>query len=370
MADNLITKRVAPGVARVSQRGTAHDIGATRRLDVGAESRVWAATTDSAFQLGQRKEYSTRDGLPRAIDSITKGHARFALADGRGVSLYAKRKGWRRLDDGIESDGLWWPLMTSDRTILALSDRGVWRLDDDEKTRFGWDAIDPPAACADPSLVEPSLGEELTKCATTNLVEAPDGSVWLGFRTQTHDAAFGGGLRRFDGLVWTDAPDPLDGELHAVTHLASYPGGPVWVLLVPQRTDRPSAGAYGRAQLARWDGAAWTRYELPSELQAGERSQPRELVAGPDGVVWLSRPLASFDGDTWRRYDTPARPRSKRPRVEDLSIGPDGSAWMVVRDNTKRKTTRPDGIYILDPERAKSTRDLTAVLLAATPDPA
>ncbi len=60
---------------------------------------------------------------------------------------------------------------------------------------------------------------------------------------------------------------------------------------------------------------------------------------------------------------------SKKPRVQDLSIAPDGSAWMVVRDTVKYDTTRPDGIYVLDPDRAKSTREVAAVVVSAAPDP-
>ncbi len=347
-ADNLIIKRVAPGVARVSARGTKHDLDAVHHLDVSPDDRVWAATRDAAFQLGQRREYRVGPGLPWAIGQITARPAGWVLTTASGVWRFEEDRGWKRLSEEAGRNDLWWPMMTTDGAVWALSMRGPSRLDGDGWTRFGWDIANPPAECLDS--VHPL---EQSDCTLTHLAEAPDGSVWLGFHTRPWESRIGGGLSRFDGKAWIDAPDPLDGEPFAVTHLTSYPGGPVWAMLVPRRADKPLAGAYGRAQLARWDGQAWTRSDLPTDLQAGRRSQPRELVAGPDGTVWLSRPLASFDGETWRRYDTPSRSSSKKPRVRDLSIAPDGSAWMVVRDTVKWKTTRPDGIYILDPERAK-----------------
>ena len=74
--------------------------------------------------------------------------------------------------------------------------------------------------------------------------------------------------------------------------------------------------------------------------------------ASPDGSVWLPDPLVRFDGEAWVVYDVPGRARSRRSMLTDLSVAPDGSAWMVVRQETGPNATRPDGIYILDPDRA------------------
>ncbi|MFV2064385.1 MAG: hypothetical protein ACC726_12880 [Chloroflexota bacterium] len=372
-ADNLITERVAPGIARVSELGTNQDFERVRSLDVSPEGRVWAATRDSTFQLGRRAEFGIFDGLPERVGSITasprspelpdhedgQAHKARALVDGSGVSILQRNHGWKRALGGNSSKGFTWLLMAMDGTIWVRSESNVIRLDGTGKLRFGWDVIGPPIGCMTQSNDDPKLD-----CTTTRMVEVPDGGVWLGFASSTPESPLAGGLRLFDGEVWAEAPDPLGGEPFAVTQLTAYQGGDVWVLIVPEDAEDPGQGAYDRAELARWDGETWARYELPPDLQEEDGGDPRELVAGPDGTVWLSRPLASFDGETWRDYDTPARAASKRPRVQDLSIAPDGSAWMVVRDANRPGRTRPDGIYILDPARAKPTKETMAAGVA------
>ncbi|CAN5816656.1 hypothetical protein BH23CHL8_BH23CHL8_03170 [soil metagenome] len=336
-ADNLIIEPVARGVARVSSRGTKHDLRAVWHLDIGPDGRAWAATRDSAYQLAQRKEHRPRDGLPSTVGGITIGPGGHALAGGSGVSLF-ERDRWRRIGDDGADDGPWSPLMTSSGTVWALSMRGPSRFHRGEWVPYGWDVIDAPAECLVP--MDPL---DRSRCDPTGLAEAPDGSVWLGFGTLDAEGTPAGGLRRLDGEAWGPVPDPMPAESFAVTHLTSYPGGPLWVLLVAER-----------AALARWDGEAWTHFELPSELGAAGRDPSTELEAGPDGTVWLSHPLVTFDGDSWRRYDIPARASSRDPRIEDLSIAPDGSAWMVVRERLEGNATRRDGIYALDPDRALS----------------
>jgi hypothetical protein len=336
-ADNLVTERVARGVARVSGRGTTHDLRAVRHLDVGPDGRVWAATRDRAFQLAQRREHGARDGLPSTLGSVTNGPDGQALAGGSSVSFF-ERDRWRRISADVADGGSWRPLMTSSGTIWALSMSGPSRFDGGEWVRYGWDALDAPASC-----LEPADPPNVSNCEPTELAEAQDGSIWLGFATLDTEGTPGGGLHRFDGQAWIPAPDPIAGEPFAATHLASNPGGPLWAMLVAERP-----------HLARWDGEAWTLFELPPTLEAEAQNPSTELVAGPDGIVWLSHPLASFDGDTWRRYDIPARASSGDLRVEDLSIAPDGRAWMVVRERVGGSATRPDAIYALDPDRARS----------------
>jgi hypothetical protein len=40
-------------------------------------------------------------------------------------------------------------------------------------------------------------------------------------------------------------------------------------------------------------------------------------------------------------------------RVSGPTIAPDGSAWLLVRDQVKFGTSTSDGIYTLDPVRAE-----------------
>jgi hypothetical protein len=133
---------------------------------------------------------------------------------------------------------------------------------------------------------------------------------------------------------------------------------------------------YQRAFIAPWDGSAWTSCAWPSwQLRERQRNQPHQMVAGSDGTIWFTEALTSFDGQSWRRYAVPGRARSEWPRVMDLAVSPEGITWIVVRDLIKFGTSRPDGIYVIDPIEAQPSMTEAARLIEATassqtdPDP-
>ena len=337
-ADGLFTERVARGVTRVRALGNAHDLQSIRHLDVGADDRVWAAAPDRAFKLSARKEYSVDGGAKlTAIETQPDGEA---LGSADGIWHFSGHVVWYRL--GAEADdGLYAPHTASDGSVWALSDRGpaVISLRDDRWAYSDWDEVGTPDGC---------LGEggQLV-CDLTPLVDAPDGSLWLGFAG--HDAGeVVGGIQRFDGEAWGPVPNPLD-HPYGVHDLASEPGGPVWAVVTPRAVTGDGAGA----QLARWDGETWMLSELLPSLADTATGQGSMLVASPEGSVWLSRPLARFDGEAWALYEAPGRSGPERSRVTDLSIASDGTAWMAVREIVGSGKTRPDGLYVLDPTQAK-----------------
>ena len=329
-ADGLFTERVAPGVWRVRGLGNAHDLRTVRHLDVSGDDRVWAAAKDRAFNLVRRTEYPLKPPSTARLTAIAAqpdGEALGTADDG----IWRFRGGYRlgtKADAGLSS-----PRTTSDGTVWAHSERGLARLDGNTWTYTDWTEVGVPDGClaADDRLV----------CDVSPITEAPDGSLWLSFGGG--DPATGpiGGIRRFDGTAWADVPGPMAGP-DDVRALASAPGGPVWALIADSGPDgKPSR------LLARWDGQAWAVTLLPSTIEPGSR-----LVASPDGSVWLPGPLARFDGEMLITYEVPGRAGPRRSLVTDLSVAPDGSAWMVVRRKTGPDATRPDDVYILDPDRA------------------
>lgn len=332
-ADGLFTERVAPGVWRVRGLGNAHDPRTVRHLDVSADDRVWAASKDRAFNLVRRTEYPLKPRSTARLTSITAqpGGEALGTADD-GIWRFSGGRVWYRL--GTKADaGLSSPHTTSDGTVWALSERGLARLDGNTWTYTDWTEIGVPDGClaADDRLV----------CDVSPVTDAPDGSLWLGFGGEGSAADPLGGIRRFDGTAWADVPGPMAGP-DDVRALTSEPGGPVWALIADSGPDGTPSPL-----LARWDGQTWAVTPVPSSIEPGS-----SLVASPDDSVWLSRPLARFDGETWTAFDVPGRAGPSRSLVTDLSVAPDGSAWMVVRRKAGPDGTRPDGIYILDPDRA------------------
>lgn len=336
-SDGLFIERVGRGVARVIALGNAHDLRSIRHLDVGADDRVWAAATDRAFKLSAGKEFDvdTATGLS-SIETQPDGDA---LGAADGIWRFNGKTVWYRLGTDVD-DGLYAPHGTADGRVWALSHRGpaVLAIRDNVWAYTSWDEVGAPDAC---------LGEggEFA-CDLTSLVDAPDGSLWLGFagREPRHVV---GGIRRFDGEAWQSVPNPVESAF-AVRGLASEADGPVWALITAQSI----TGDEARTRLARWDGQSWELFELPSSVVDAADTAASILVASPDGSAWLARPLARFDGESWAQYDVPGRSSSGRSRVTNLSMASDGTAWMVVRSTSASGKTRPDGIYVLDPGRA------------------
>ncbi len=287
-----------------------------------------------------------------SIGVVSAGPDQRASVDGTGISTFQDEP-WRRRRETDEITGLSSPLLATDGTTWALAADGVAHHDGTGWTRHAWNTVGAPPECLTQSVFGVSI-----RCSATHAIQAPDGSIWLGFGSDGIMAP--AALRRYDGESWTDVPDPFSRAPYAVTHLASYGEGPVWALAISEAADDPRQADEQRARLLRWDGTTWTAWELPTWLGTDPPDQSNELVAGPDATVWFSRPLTSFDGGTWRRFKVPSRARSGEPMIEDLSIGPGGSAWMVVRDKVKYKTTRADGIYVLDPTRARAAAEVEA----------
>ena len=353
-SDGLFIERVDRGVARVQALGNAHDLRTIRHLDVGADDRVWAAAPDRAFKLSAGKEFEV-DSATR-LSGIETQPDGGALGAADGIWYFNGKTVWRQLGTEVD-DGLYAPHGTGDGKVWALSERGhaVLFIRENSWAYTGWDEVGAPEGC---------LAEDgQLACDLTSLVDAPDGSLWLGFAGRDPGQVVGG-IRRFDGESWGPVPDPVDGA-YAVRRLASEAEGPVWALVMPQSI--ASDGAI--AQLARWDGLAWALFDLPPMVAESADDQGTELVASPDVSAWLSQPLTRFDGESWARYDIPGRSGPGQARVTDLSMASDGTAWMVVRSSSASGKTRADGIYILDPKRATPVASEAGSSVPATEEP-
>ena len=146
-----------------------------------------------------------------------------------------------------------------------------------------------------------------------DLAVGPDGALWVsgweGLQTSYYVA-------RFDDADWTTyyAMDLLG---HGVGYIAVTPDGDVW----------GDAREHG---IVRYDGETW-RYTDAEGFQA---SESRELVVGPDGVLWAVsyEGLAYLDGDRWAMHEAGLGGSA-------LAFGPDGTLWLGT----------PDGVLHLRP---------------------
>jgi hypothetical protein len=367
-ASGLVARRVAPGVGRIVERFTGRDLDDVRFLAIDQYGTPWAGTQTEAFRFDWGSRFDRGDGLPRRLTGLTPGDDARILAEGWGPLAVFHRGHWTRLEDGelarVDVDH---PIVTGDGTIWAVAERGVARHDADGWTHFGWRTMDPPCRCA-----EPPLGDGSCTCWVSGLAEAPDGGIWAGLHgTEGLDpiAAFEGGLLRFDGETWSAAPPPVVGGAFAITDLLTASDGSIWASVLPARPLDADAADQSSAFLARWDGSTWTSYMWPSWLRARQRDPIHQMVAGPVGSVWFTEALTSFDGMTWRQYAVPGRARSERPRVFDLAVAPEGTAWIVVRDVVKFRTSRPDGIYVIDPAQAQPVATEAVTVVGSSPEP-
>jgi hypothetical protein len=366
-ASGLVTRRVAPGVGRIVESYAARDLDDVRYLAIDPWGTAWAGTQAQAFRFGEGALFDRKDGLPRRLTGLTATGDATVLAEGWGPLMAFDRGQWTALDPehgrGTDYEH---PVAMRSGAIWAVARRGVTRHDEEGWTHFGWPAMDPPCTC-----LVPPLGDGSCTCWVVGLAEAPDGSTWVGFRGIERLAGpFQGGLRLYDGQSWSAAPPPLGGEPYSVTDLVAGPDGPVWASILPADAEDPYAADSSRAFLAHWDGLTWTAYAWPAWMaRERQREAVRQMTVGPDGRLWFSGALTSFDGTTWRQYAVPARAPSERPRVLDLAVAPEGTAWIVVRDLIKYGTSRPDGIYVIDPDEAEPIATEAATVIEPSREP-
>jgi len=135
------------------------------------------------------------------------------------------------------------------------------------------------------------------------LAVGPDGTLWVsgweGLQTSSYVA-------RFDGADWTTY-HTVDLLGHGVGRIAVTLDGDVW-------------GTAGKHGVVRYDGQTWRCYTYMEGLPGNEI---RELVVGPDGVLWAmwNEGLATFDGDRWMAHEAGLGGST-------LALGQNGTIWL------------------------------------------
>jgi hypothetical protein len=349
-----VVKRVAPGVWRVTDDWTGHNVDRVRLVEAGPNGTIWLGGTRLLSRLGQPGTIKTPGSLlPLAdLDSRRDGEL---LATGEHAATF---------------DGQLWTKLIGDSTqdpwrthVTFVPDGSAWagwsrRTVDDNPGYARWDGESW------------SLTEHPCWCITTGFAEDSNGDLWMGVYGWNADQDYdGAGLFRLDDGVWQEV-QPLDTtEAWQVYGMAAGPDGTLWVSLIPEGPAGNPLGDYSRSYLARWDGESWTGFEWPlwvhrtlmridpyQDYYGGNRAFfGPDMTVDPEGALWFERPLMSFDGETWRSYSVPSNDEFG-PRVSDLSIDPEGMVWLSVRDFTNAVPGRPHRLYVIDPTKASPAR--------------
>ncbi|MFH1725048.1 MAG: two-component regulator propeller domain-containing protein [Elusimicrobiota bacterium] len=168
-----------------------------------------------------------------------------------------------------------------------------------------------------------------------DLVVDPNGVKWI---LMSDDA--GGKLVRYDDVNVSVHPISDSGLYYSYTAYLAADAGGAWIGLPPSSFWDGSQYVPVPGGLARFDGAAWTTYDL---LDAGLQSEAVYGLAADDaGGVWVSlRPawvldgdewievgggIAKFDGTDWTAYDSSNAPLPNHS-ITDLSVDPNGNLW-------------------------------------------
>lgn len=80
--------------------------------------------------------------------------------------------------------------------------------------------------------------------------------------------------------------------------------------------------------IVHWDGAAWTRFRSPPELN------PANIVLADDGTAWAvntfaERKAAYFDGSRWREADFLPASEAGTVNIQSMVEAPDGTLWAL-----------------------------------------
>lgn len=260
---------------------------------VAADGTAWFAFGDDHWQAaggglagfdGRQWQYVTsRDGLPvsdnvRALAVAADG----SLWAGGGCGLGRMRDGrWKALAACEEIEGNVHDLaFAPDGAAWFATEWDVYRLDGDGVMRHD-------------------------KQLPLALAVATDGTAWV-----SHQPIGGGWISTFDGDAWRPLTDTL--RMGVVISLAATPDGGVW-----------AGSGRGAARLAGPGGQRL--YTSADGLPDGGVI---DLAVGPDGTLWAAgrTAIARFDGDAWTAYDLGV------PDAQIRAIAPGaGIVWLATQ---------------------------------------
>jgi len=227
----------------------------------------------------------------------------------RGLAVAPDGIVWLATDAGVFSfDGGEW-IRTFDRAagdVAAAEDGSLWMK--------GWHPL-WPARWDGRSWVrlDRSLFMFLPGDPAGPMAASPNGQVWIAVFDGHGDALLHCDGATCDVVRIGDYPEGIQVQVNVVE---AAPNGDIWVggAAWPDG-DEPRF----EAVLARFNGAEWTNYDLPS---ASASDLVEDLAVGPGGVLWLPHlgGLVSFDGTTWTA-------RIEGQMIFAVDVAPDGSVW-------------------------------------------
>ncbi len=167
------------------------------------------------------------------------------------------------------------------------------------------------------------------------LHQAPDGTIWAGFRAETDTSGTQNGISRFDGKTWTTIEVPVGNPRPSISDIHTAADGSLWF------TCWPDGG------VLRFDGADWTQF-TPAEGLAGNGSL--DIFESRDGSLWVthySNGISRFDGKRWRTYiSRDGLPENVRWvilwQTEDGTIWASGAGGTLCRFDGERWKTYTD----------------------------
>jgi hypothetical protein len=160
-------------------------------------------------------------------------------------------------------------------------------------------------------------------------------------------------LLQYDGADWDVVP---------VTPTETLPNGvSAWTGSMAIAADG-TLWATSREELLAYDGAGWTRYNVPDGLPSGWIAS---LAVAPNGDVWAgtadlegdgSGGVARFDGNSWTVFNE--SDGLYENSVTAIAVGPDGTVWTVhgaLEDTGFSESPASGGISWFDGARWSST---------------
>ena len=176
------------------------------------------------------------------------------------------------------------------------------------------------------------------------LVVLPNGDLVAGGQFDSIGGVAANNIARWDGSAWHPLGAGIQ-QIPAGACTSCYPV-PVQALAVLQNGDLVAGGAFtiagtaGAANLARWDGQAWSQYG------GGRSTSVTELATHPNGnlIAVVDPQVMQFDGTSWSTLGTATGAPGNW--VNAMTVLPGGAVVVAGRFSSIGGTSTPSGIAI------------------------